>query len=65
LGILWLKTNGVFQNQQVNDAPSQLALGAAASPGDIRFVDVNEDGKIDLDDELMVNSYGNYGFNTV
>jgi hypothetical protein len=54
LGILWFKTNGVFQKQEVNDAPSQLALGAAASPGDIRFVDVNEDGKIDLDDRTDI-----------
>jgi hypothetical protein len=30
-------------------------LGAAASPGDIRFVDVNEeDGKIDLDDRTDI-----------
>ncbi|MBX9887709.1 MAG: TonB-dependent receptor [Flavobacteriaceae bacterium] len=50
-----LKTDGVFQNQQeVNDAPSQLALGVAASPGDIRFVDVNEDGKIDFDDRTDI-----------
>jgi hypothetical protein len=50
-----LKTDGIFQNQkEVNDAPSQLALGAEASPGDIRFVDVNEDGKIDLDDRTDI-----------
>ncbi|MFV8332614.1 SusC/RagA family TonB-linked outer membrane protein [Flavobacterium sp. GSP14] len=63
-----LKTNGIFQNQQeVNDAPSQLALGAEASPGDIRFVDVNEDGKIDLDDRTDIGDpipTATMGFNT-
>jgi hypothetical protein len=50
-----LKTNGIFQNQnEVNDAPSQLALGTEASPGDIRYVDVNEDGKIDFDDRTDI-----------
>jgi TonB-dependent starch-binding outer membrane protein SusC len=45
------KTNGIFQNQAEVDAhPSQLALGAEASPGDLRFVDVNKDGEITTDD---------------
>lgn len=45
------KTNGVFQNQaEINAHPSQIALGANPSPGDIRFVDVNQDGVIDVDD---------------
>ena len=45
------KTDGIFQNQsEVNEHPSQLALGAEASPGDIRFVDVNNDGVLDADD---------------
>jgi hypothetical protein len=45
------KTDGIFQNQAEVDAhPSQLALGANAQPGDIRFVDSNGDGVItDLD----------------
>lgn len=50
-----LKTNGVFQNQQeVNAAPSQVELGVAASPGDIRYVDVNGDGKINFDDRTDI-----------
>jgi TonB-linked SusC/RagA family outer membrane protein len=50
-----LKTNGIFQNQQeVNDAPSQAELGVAASPGDIRYVDVNGDGKINMDDRTDI-----------
>ena len=45
------KTDGIFQNQaEVAAHPSQVALGANASPGDIRFVDVNNDGVIDAKD---------------
>ena len=45
------KTDGVFQDQGEVDAhPSQLALGANASPGDIRFADTNGDGVITPDD---------------
>ena len=49
------KTDGLFQNQAEVDAhPSQVALGAEASPGDIRFVDVNKDGEIDTDDRTDI-----------
>lgn len=49
------KTDGIFQNQAEVDAhPSQVALGAAASPGDIRFVDVNGDGVIDAKDKTNI-----------
>lgn len=45
------KTDGIFQNpEEVNAHPSQTALGAAAQPGDIRFVDINGDGVIDTND---------------
>ncbi len=45
------KTDGIFQNQAEVDAhPSQIALGANATPGDLRFVDINGDGVIDADD---------------
>lgn len=50
-----LKTNGVFQNQAEVDAhPSQLALGADAQPGDLRFVDINNDGIINEDDRTNI-----------
>lgn len=50
-----LKTDGIFQNQAEVDAhPSQSGLGAAASPGDIRFVDINNDGEITIDDRTYV-----------
>ena len=47
--------NGIFQNQdEVEAHPSQLALGANAQPGDIRFVDINQDGVIDEDDRTFI-----------
>ncbi|MCV9926988.1 TonB-dependent receptor [Flavobacterium sp. LS1R49] len=49
------KTDGIFQNQAEIDAhPSQLALGANPSPGDIRYVDVNGDGVIDAKDRTNI-----------
>lgn len=49
------KTDGIFQNQaEVDGHPSQLALGANAAPGDIRFVDVNKDGVIDIKDKTNI-----------
>lgn len=49
------KTNGLFQSQAEVDAhPSQTALGAKAAPGDIRFVDVNNDGVINSDDRTNI-----------
>ncbi|MCB4807254.1 TonB-dependent receptor [Tamlana sp. 62-3] len=50
-----LKTDGIFQNQAEVDAhPSQSGLGAEAAPGDIRFVDVNGDGEITIDDRTYL-----------
>jgi hypothetical protein len=34
--------------------PSQVALGANAAPGDIRFVDVNNDGVINSSDRTNI-----------
>lgn len=49
------QTDGIFQSQEEIDAhPSQIALGAAAQPGDIRFVDTNGDGVINSDDRVMI-----------
>ena len=49
------KTDGVFQNQaEINAHPSQVALGANAAPGDIRFVDVNNDGVINSSDRTNI-----------
>ncbi|MBG6185830.1 SusC/RagA family TonB-linked outer membrane protein [Flavobacterium sp. CAN_S2] len=49
------KTDGIFQNQAEVDAhPSQLSLGADASPGDLRFVDVNGDGVLNASDRTNI-----------
>ncbi len=51
------KTDGIFQNQaEVNAHPSQIALGASASPGDLRYVDVNGDGIINTNDMTNIGS---------
>jgi TonB-linked SusC/RagA family outer membrane protein len=51
------KTNGVFQNQaEVDAAPSQVALGAEAQAGDIRYVDINGDGVINTSDRTDIGS---------
>lgn len=49
------KTDGLFQSQAEVDAhPSQTALGAEAAPGDIRYVDINNDEVIDSDDRTNI-----------
>jgi hypothetical protein len=49
------ETDGIFQSQEEVDAhPSQIALGAAAQPGDIRFKDINGDGVINASDRTNI-----------
>lgn len=49
------QTDGIFQNQAEIDAhPSQAALGAATSPGDIRYKDLNNDGVINQNDRTNI-----------
>ncbi|MBE0637452.1 MAG: TonB-dependent receptor [Bacteroidales bacterium] len=51
------QTDGVFQSQAEVDAhPSQIALGAEAQPGDIRYVDTNGDEIINSDDRTNIGS---------
>jgi len=46
------RTNGVFQNQaQVNNSP---VLNSNTQPGDLIFVDINNDGIIDDDDRTNI-----------
>jgi len=51
-GIFWgYKTNGIFQNQaEITNAPTQ----DNAQPGDIRYVDVDKNGKIDSEDRTKI-----------
>jgi TonB-linked SusC/RagA family outer membrane protein len=45
---------GLFQSQtEIDNAPSQTAIGAPR-PGDIRYKDLNGDGKIDANDETRI-----------
>ena len=61
------KTDGLFQNQAEVDAYTGLEgalLQPEAAPGDIRFVDFNEDGIIDENDRTVIgdgNPNWNYG----
>ncbi len=49
------KTQGVFQTQdEADNAPSQIALGAPARAGDLRFEDVNGDGVINTSDRTYI-----------
>jgi TonB-linked SusC/RagA family outer membrane protein len=49
--IFGYKTNGLFQSQaEVDAAPTQIGAG----PGRIRYVDVNQDGKIDANDQTWI-----------
>lgn len=48
------KTNGIFQNQAEIEAMNGVVLQSNPVPGDVRFVDLNGDGKIDLDDKTMI-----------
>lgn len=49
------QTDGIFQNRaEAILHPSQLSLGAVASPGDIRYKDLNEDGVINQEDRTYL-----------
>lgn len=49
------KTDGIFQNQaEVAAHPSQSGLGAAAQPGDIRYMDTNGDGELTAADRVKL-----------
>lgn len=51
------KVAGIFQNQsEIDNSPSQSSLGGTTAPGDIKYVDVNKDGKIDQNDRTFIGS---------
>ncbi|MBL7905769.1 MAG: TonB-dependent receptor [Bacteroidales bacterium] len=58
IGYFWgYKTDGIFQNESEifqHIGITGLPLQPNAEPGDVRFVDVNNDGKIDTDDRTMI-----------
>ncbi|WP_460978236.1 SusC/RagA family TonB-linked outer membrane protein [Spirosoma knui] len=54
-----LKTNGLFQNQEeINNyrGPDGSLVQPFAKPGDIRYIDANNDGRIDVNDRQFVTS---------
>ena len=52
---LGYQTDGIFQTRsEVQQHPSQIELGAEASPGDFRFKDLNNDGVINDKDRASL-----------
>lgn len=50
---------GLFSSQEeIDNSPTQN-LGSTVRPGDIKYRDVNGDGKIDASDQVMISPYGN------
>ena len=49
---------GLFSSQEeIDNSPTQN-LGSTVKPGDIKYRDVNGDGKIDDSDQVMISPYG-------
>lgn len=70
IGYFWgFKTAGIFQNrQEINDwvAAGNGILQADPQPGDVKYLDINRDGKIDDSDKVNLGNgmpKFNYGFN--
>ncbi|WAC13065.1 SusC/RagA family TonB-linked outer membrane protein [Dyadobacter pollutisoli] len=49
--------DGIYQTQAEIDAAPDDALAPAARPGDMRFKDVNGDGKVDASDRTVIGNY--------
>lgn len=63
-----LKTAGIFQNQAEINAYTQngVPIQPGAKPGDVKFVDLDGNGRIDANDKTQVgnpNPKATYGFN--
>jgi TonB-linked SusC/RagA family outer membrane protein len=57
IGYFWgLQTNGVFQNEAEVQAyrSNGTVIQPTAAPGDVRYIDLNADGKIDGSDRTMI-----------
>ncbi len=50
------KTDGLFQSQEEVNAAPEDALSGGREPGDIRFVDINNDGVVDNNDRTKLGS---------
>jgi len=49
---------GLFSSQEEIDNSPTVNLGSTVKPGDIKYRDVNGDGKIDGSDQVMISPYG-------
>ena len=58
------KMDGIFQSQdQINKSPDQSSLGGVPTPGDIKYKDINGDGKVDANDRTVVpGQYPNFEY---
>ena len=51
---------GLFQSyEEIENHADQSLFGSAVMPGDIKYRDVNGDGKITFEDQAMLSPYGN------
>ncbi len=60
-GIWGYKSAGLFQSQEEIDAWVPQNLGSTVRPGDIRYIDVNNDGVVNSDDQVFLGKGGWYG----
>jgi TonB-linked SusC/RagA family outer membrane protein len=62
LGGIWgLRSAGLFQDQaEIDNSPRQI-FGGAVRPGDIKYIDQNNDNKIDDRDEVYLGRSGSNG----
>ena len=61
-GIWGYKSAGFFKSEaEITASPDQSSLGSMVRPGDIKYVDVNHDGKIDNYDQVYLGKGGWYG----
>lgn len=61
-------SEGLFKDyEDIETSADQSIFGSVVMPGDIKYRDINGDGKITIEDQVMLSSYGNmpriqYGF---
>ena len=60
-GIWGYESAGLFQSQEEIDAWHTQNLGSKVRPGDIKYVDQNNDGVINTDDQVFLGKGGWYG----
>lgn len=60
-GIWGYKSAGLFQSQEEIDAWPEQNLGSTVRPGDIKYMDINGDGKITTEDQVYLGKGGWYG----